>query len=94
MTNNKAKQYEQAIRSNMASAERDYKGDPEHRRGFVIGAVLKLWEVYEQDAQVDEAQFDRLIEVLSGFSNGEYRDFIKKQVADYKSGNPPIIIGY
>lgn len=30
MMSNKAKQYERAMRANMASAERDYKDDPEH----------------------------------------------------------------
>ena len=90
---NKMKQYEQAIRTNMASAERDYKNDPEHRKGFTVGAVLKLWEVY-QDKQIDERQFDKLISVLCDYSNGEYREFINDQVADYKAGNPPTIIGY
>lgn len=90
----KMRDYEQAIRSNMASAERDYKNDPEHRRGFTVGAVLKLWEVYRRDNQIDESQFDKLISVLCGYSNGEYREFIKKQVADYKAGKPPIIVGY
>jgi hypothetical protein len=87
------RRYESAIRSNMASAEKDYKNDPEHRRGFTIGAVLKLWEVYQQK-QIDESQFDKLINVLCGYSNGEYRDFINEQVRDYKAGNPPTIIGY
>jgi hypothetical protein len=86
-------QYERAIRTNMASAEKDYKNDPEHRRGFVIGAVLQLWETY-QAKKTDESQFDKLISLLSGFSNGEYRDFIADQVKDYKAGNPPTIIGY
>ena len=78
----------------MASAEKDYKDDPEHKRGFVIGGVLRLWEAYHRDKQIDESQFDKLIGILSGFSNGEYRDFIKEQVKDYKDGNPPTIIGY
>lgn len=86
------RRYENAIRTNMASAERDMS-KYEDRRGFVIGAVLKLWEVY-QSKQIDESQFDRLISVLSGFSNGEFRNFISEQVAAYKSGNPPTIIGY
>lgn len=86
--------YERAIKTNMASAERDYKDLPEDRRGFVIGAVLRLWEAYHRDRQINEQQFDRLINVLSGFSGGEYRDFIKQQVVAYKSGNPPTIIGY
>jgi hypothetical protein len=77
----------------MASAERDMPSS-EDRRGFVIGAVLKLWEVYHRDHQIDESQFDKLISVLAGFSNGEFRDFIQEQVAAYKSGNPPTIIGY
>jgi hypothetical protein len=77
----------------MASAEKDMKS-AEDRRGFVIGAVLKLWEVYHRDKQIDESQFDRLIGVLSGFSNGEYRAFIQEQVTAYKGGNPPTIIGY
>jgi hypothetical protein len=85
--------YERAIRQNMASAERDYKNDPEHRRGFTIGAVLKLWEVYQQK-QINESQFDTLISILCGYSNGEYRDFINEQVAAYKRGEPPTIIGY
>jgi hypothetical protein len=87
------RRYENAIRQNMASAEKDM---PKHedRRGFVIGAVLKLWEVYHRDHQIDESQFDRLISVLSGFSNGEFKDFINEQVKQYKSGNPPTIIGY
>ena len=85
--------YERAIRTNMASAEKDYRNDPEHRRGFTVGAVLKLWEVYQQK-QIDESQFDKLINLLCDYSNGEYRDFIKEQVANYKSGNPPTIIGY
>jgi hypothetical protein len=77
----------------MASAEKDMKSK-EDRRGFVIGAVLRLWEAYHRDKQIDESQFDKLIGVLSGFSNGEYRDFIQQQVTAYKSGKPPIIIGY
>jgi len=89
----KIRQLEQAMRTNMASAERDYSNQPEMRRGFVIGAVLKLWEEYEA-RRLDASQFDRLIGVLSGFSNGEYRDFIKGQVEQYKGGEPPIIIGY
>lgn len=87
------RRYEQAIRNNMKSAEQDYSNSPEHRRGFVIGAVRKLWEVY-QGKQIDESQFDKLISVLAGFSKGEYRDFINEQVKQYKSGNPPTIIGY
>lgn len=86
------RRYESAIRANMASAEREMK-KPEDRRGFVIGAVLKLWEVY-QDREIDEGQFDKLIGLLAGFSGGEYRDFINEQVKQYKSGNPPTIIGY
>lgn len=86
-------QYERAIRTNMASAEKDYKNDPEQRRGFVIGAVLKLWETY-QAKEIDESQFDRLIGILSGFSDGDYRRFILDQVKDYKAGKPPTIIGY
>lgn len=85
--------YEKAIRTNMASAEKDYKNDPEHRRGFTVGAVLKLWEVYQQK-QINESQFDKLISILCGYSNGEYRDFINEQVKAYKSGHPPTIIGY
>ncbi len=88
------RRYERAIRENMASAERDHKDDPEHRRGFVTGAILKFWEMYHRDKQIDESQFDKLISVLSGFSNGEYRNFISEQVQQYKAGNPPIIIGY
>ena len=88
------KRYETAIRSNMASAERDMKNKPEDKRGFVIGGVLRLWEAYHRDKQIDESQFDKLITILSSFSNGEYRDFIKQQVQEYKSGNPPTIIGY
>jgi hypothetical protein len=87
------RRYENAIRANMASAEQDMKR-AEDRRGFVIGAVLKLWEVYHRDKQIDESQFDKLIGILSGFSGGEYRDFIAEQVKQYKSGNPPTIIGY
>ena len=87
------RRYESAIRTNMASAERDYRNSPEDRQGFIVGAVLKLWEVY-QGRQIDESQFDKLIRVLSGFSKGEYKDFIDKQVKAYKSGNPPTIIGY
>lgn len=87
------RRYEQAIRTNMASAEQDMTR-AEDRRGFVIGAVLKLWETYHRDRQIDESQFDRLIAVLAGFSNGEYRDFINEQVKQYKSGNPPRIVGY
>ncbi len=88
------RRYEQAIKTNMASAEKDMKNKPEDKRGFVIGAVLRLWEAYHRDKQIDEGQFDKLINVLSGFSNGEYRDFIKEQVAAYKGGKPPTIIGY
>lgn len=88
------KRYEQAIRNNMASAQKDMANSPEDKRGFVIGAVLKLWEVYHKDHQIDESQFDKLIAILSGFSGGEYRDFIKEQVAAYKGGKPPTIIGY
>lgn len=87
------KRYENAIRSNMASAEKDMQGKPEDKRGFVIGAVLKLWETY-RDHQIDESQFDKLISVLSGFSHGEFRDFIAEQVKQYKQGHPPTIIGY
>lgn len=87
------RRYEQAIRGNMASAEKDMKS-AEDRRGFVIGAVLKLWEVYHRDKQIDESQFVNLLNILSGFSGGEYRDFIREQVAAYKGGNPPTIIGY
>ncbi len=76
----------------MAGAERDMRSH-EDRRGFVIGAVLKLWEVY-QAKEIDEGQFDRLIDVLSVFASGEYRQFIQEQVKQYKSGNPPTIIGY
>lgn len=88
------RQYENAIRTNMASAEKDMRDKPADRRGFVIGAVLRLWEAYHRDKQIDESQFDKLIGVLSGFSNGEYRDFIKEQVAEYKKGHPPTIVGY
>jgi len=88
------RRFEQNIRTNMASAERDMKNKPEDRRGFVIGGVLRLWEAYHRDKQIDESQFDRLINVLSGFSGGEYRDFINEQVKAYKGGNPPTIIGY
>lgn len=84
--------YERAIRNNMASAEKDMKS-AEDKRGFVIGAVLKFWEIY-QGKQINESQFDKLISLLSGFSNGEYRSFISEQVKAYKSGNPPQIIGY
>jgi hypothetical protein len=77
----------------MASAERDMT-KPEDRRGFVIGAVLRLWEAYHRDKQINGEQFDKLIGVLSGFSNGEYKTFIAEMVRDYKSGNPPTIIGY
>lgn len=86
--------FEKAIRDNMASAEKDYKDKPEDRRGFVIGAVLQLWQTYHDKKQIDESQFDKLIGVLSGFSNGEYREFIKEQVTAYRQGNPPTIIGY
>lgn len=88
------RRYENAMRTNMASAERDYQNKPEDLRGFVIGAVLKLWEEYHRDHRIDESQFNRLIGVLSGFSNGEYREFIAGLVKAYKSGNPPTIIGY
>lgn len=88
------KRYQDAIRSNMASAEKDMKDKPEDRRGFVIGAVLQLWQTYHDKKQIDESQFDRLINQLSGFSNGEYKDFISEQVKQYKSGNPPTIVGY
>jgi len=88
----KMQQYERAIRANMASAERDMHSS-EDKRGFVIGAVLKLWEVY-QAKEIDEGQFDRLIDVLSSFSSGTYRQFIQEQVKQYKNGNPPTIIGY
>ena len=87
------RRYEQAMRGNMASAEKDMKS-AEDRRGFVIGGVLMLWEIYHRDKKIDESQFDRLIGVLSGFSNGEYKEFIQEQVTAYKSGNPPTIIGY
>jgi hypothetical protein len=87
------RRYEKAMSENMASAERDMHS-AEDRRGFVIGAVLRLWEAYHRDKQIDESQFDRLIGVLSGFSGGEYKDFITEQVAAYKGGRPPTIIGY
>ena len=85
-------QFERAIRHNMASAERDMKHD-EDRHGFVIGAVRKFWSVYEAH-KIDDQQFDRLIEILSGFAGGTYRTFISEMVRDYKDGNPPIIVGY
>jgi hypothetical protein len=87
------RRFESAIRSNVASAEKDLKS-AEDKRGFVVGAVLKLWEVYHRDHQIDESQFDKLIGILAGFSDGEYRDFIDEQVAAYKGGNPPTVIGY
>ena len=87
------RRYEQAIKGNMATAEKDLKSS-EDKRGFVIGAVLKLWEEYHRDKHIDESQFDKLILLLSGFSGGEYRGFIQEQVTAYKSGNPPTIIGY
>jgi hypothetical protein len=87
------RRYEQAMRTNMKNAEKDLKS-AEDKRGFVIGAVLKLWEEYHRDNHIDESQFDRLIGVLADFSNGEYREFINEQVKQYKGGNPPIIIGY
>lgn len=87
------KRYESAIRTNMVSAEKDMR-KPEDKRGFVIGAVLQLWQTYHDKKQIDESQFDKLISVLSGFSDGEYRDFINEQVAAYKGGKPPTIIGY
>lgn len=88
----KMRRFEKAMRGNMASAEKDMPSS-EDRSGFLTGAILKLWKLY-QDHQIDESQFDKLIDVLSGFSKGQYRDFIHKQVADYKGGKPPIIIGY
>jgi hypothetical protein len=88
------RRYENAIRSNMASAEKDMRDKPEDRRGFVIGAVLQLWQTYHDKKQIDESQFDKLIGVLSGFSNGEHKEFIAEQVAAYKRGEPPTIIGY
>ena len=45
--------YERAIRTNMASAERDMN-KYEDRRGFVIGAVLQLWETYHDKKQINE----------------------------------------
>jgi hypothetical protein len=78
----------------MASAERDMKDKPEDKRGFVIGAVLQLWQTYHDRKEIDERQFDRLIAQLSTFSNREYESFINEQVKQYKSGNPPTIIGY
>lgn len=88
------RRYEQAIRSNMAAAEKDYKHSPEDRRGFVIGGVLQLWQTYHEKKQIDESQFDKLIGILAGFSGGEYRDFINDLVRQYKGGHPPTIIGY
>ena len=90
---NKMERYEVSIRGNMASAEKDYGNSPEDRRGFVIGAVCKLWEVY-QDKQINEQQFDKLIGILATFSKGEYQGFIDEQVKAYKGGTPPTIIGY
>ena len=87
------KQYEQIVRTNMASAEHDLKSN-EDRMGFLIGAVKKLWEVYHDEKRIDERQFDKLIDILSGFAQGTYKTFIKDMVTDYKNGNPPIIIGY
>jgi hypothetical protein len=86
------RRYEQVMRTNMASAEKDLRSNKD-KRGFVIGAVLKLWEVYQQK-QIDESQFDKLINVLSEFSRGEYHEFIREQVIAYKNGTPPQIIGY
>lgn len=88
------RQYEGAIRSNMTNAEKDMQGKPEDKRGFVIGAVLQLWETYHDQKKIDESQFDKLISLLSGFSKGEYKDFISEQVKAYKAGNPPTIVGY
>lgn len=88
------RRYESAIRSNMASAEKDMQGKPEDKRGFVIGAVLQLWQTYHDKKQIDESQFDKLIGILAGFSGGEFRDFINEQVKQYKGGHPPTIIGY
>lgn len=88
----KLQQYEQAIRRNMASAERDLKDDRD-RHGFVIGAVRKLWEVYEAK-EIDERQFHHLINLVSTFSGGSYTRLIEGMVSDYEDGNPPIIIGY
>lgn len=85
--------FEKAIRDNMASAEKDMQ-KAEDRRGFVIGAVLQLWQTYHDKKQIDESQFNKLIGVLSGFSNGEYREFINEQVTAYRQGKPPTIIGY
>lgn len=85
--------YERAMRQNMASADRDLKLE-ENRRGFVIGAVLKSWEVYNKEHKINEQQFDHLIGVLKEFSKGKYKDFIEEQVKQYKGGNPPIILGY
>jgi len=87
------RRYEKAIHANMASAENDLTKE-EDKRGFVTGAVLKLWEEHHRDMHIDEIQFDRLINVLTAFSGGQYKDFIQAQVRAYKSGKPPTIIGY
>lgn len=86
-------QYKRAIHTNMASAERDLKSN-EDRRGFLIGAALQLWETYHDKKRITEQQFDQLIALLSGFAQGTYKSFIEDMVKQYKSGNPPTIIGY
>jgi hypothetical protein len=91
--NSMMERYERAIRTNMASAERDLKSDQD-RRGFLIGAVLQLWETYHDKKQINEQQFDRLIGILSGFAQSSYKSFIDDLVKQYKSGHPPTIIGY
>lgn len=87
-------QYTQALRKNMASAERDYENSPADKQGFVIGVIGSLWTTYHDKRQITEDQFDPLIALLCGFSNGAYREFIQSLVADYKGGHPPTIIGY
>jgi hypothetical protein len=84
--------WERIMKQNMATAERDLKKH-EDRRGFIIGAVARLWDEY-QARNMTEQQFDHLMTVLEGFSNGAYRALIQGMVRDYKRGQPPTIIGY
>ncbi len=89
---NQLPQWERTMRTNMATAERVLRKN-EDRRGFIVGAVSRLWDEY-QARNMTEQQFDHLIRVLETFSNGAYRALIQGMVRDYKAGHPPTIIGY
>jgi len=56
--------------------------------------LVKEWERLSGKKLVARSPLDKMIDEATGYSNGEYRDFITEQVRDYKAGRPPTIIGY